>query len=279
MRRVLRGRGRQADTRSRRPLLLGVDKGCGSPTLIFAIVPADDVRFATRRKGKEREQTCDAAEPVVEPTRQRWQDLPAHRDENQVALDVKRSFIYYPQSAPPVAPYRSSCLFFDVDSGITDEQKATLRSLLSWLILATLRRHPQLSYFQGYHDIVSVILLSLVPFETLTPTSLDPVDEDHNVGEGAERFGIEEADLELLERCVERLSLHRIRDSMGKGMDPVMGYLRCVLSVSRGLHLLIRPEHAVSFTPSSSSPLLRSHASSPLIRLLCRSSPCPGSSP
>jgi hypothetical protein len=27
----------------------------------------------------------------------RWQDLPPHKDEDQVDLDVKRSFVYYPQ--------------------------------------------------------------------------------------------------------------------------------------------------------------------------------------
>ena len=29
---------------------------------------------------------------------QSWRDLPPHRDENQVELDVNRSFIYYPKS-------------------------------------------------------------------------------------------------------------------------------------------------------------------------------------
>ena len=29
-----------------------------------------------------------------------WQSLPRHRDEDQVQLDVDRSFIYYPDSKP-----------------------------------------------------------------------------------------------------------------------------------------------------------------------------------
>lgn len=34
-----------------------------------------------------------------------WHDLPPHRDESQVALDVNRSFIYYPSpSLPPPPP-------------------------------------------------------------------------------------------------------------------------------------------------------------------------------
>ena len=31
-----------------------------------------------------------------------WHDLPRHKDEDQVELDVNRSFIYYPKSTPRV---------------------------------------------------------------------------------------------------------------------------------------------------------------------------------
>ena len=31
----------------------------------------------------------------------RWRDLPPHKDESQVELDVNRSFIYYPTSIIP----------------------------------------------------------------------------------------------------------------------------------------------------------------------------------
>lgn len=30
-----------------------------------------------------------------------WRDLPRHRDEDQVQLDVNRSFVYYPNSKAP----------------------------------------------------------------------------------------------------------------------------------------------------------------------------------
>ena len=49
---------------------------------------------------------------------------------------------------------------------------------------------------QGYHDIMSILLLVL-------------------------------GDLELAKACAEKMSLHRLRDSMGPGLDPVLGYLRC----------------------------------------------------
>ncbi|KAK4964891.1 hypothetical protein LTR28_003577 [Elasticomyces elasticus] len=71
-----------------------------------------------------------------------WQTLPAHRDEHQVELDVNRSFIYYPK-------------------GESETQIDSRKQQLSNVITEVLRRHPLLCYFQGYHDIVQVLLLVL----------------------------------------------------------------------------------------------------------------------
>ncbi|KAI1775333.1 rab-GTPase-TBC domain-containing protein [Hypoxylon cercidicola] len=73
-----------------------------------------------------------------------WTGLPRHRDEDQVKLDVDRSFVYYP-SEPTQAQL--------------DEKRAEL----SDLITEVLRRQPYLCYFQGYHDICQVLLLVLPP--------------------------------------------------------------------------------------------------------------------
>lgn len=73
-----------------------------------------------------------------------WKTLPKHKDEDQVALDVNRSFIYYPSNPPP-------------------SDLSGLKSSLSDLITQTLRLHPSLNYFQGYHDIAQVLLLALGP--------------------------------------------------------------------------------------------------------------------
>ncbi|KAK8011478.1 hypothetical protein PG990_010443 [Apiospora arundinis] len=73
-----------------------------------------------------------------------WRELPRHRDEDQVRLDVDRSFIYYPNNASQA----------DLDTKKTE---------LSDLITETLRRYPFLCYFQGYHDICQVLLLVLSP--------------------------------------------------------------------------------------------------------------------
>lgn len=36
-----------------------------------------------------------------------WTDLPPHGDEDQVKLDVNRSFVYYPNGTPPWPLYPS----------------------------------------------------------------------------------------------------------------------------------------------------------------------------
>ncbi|EQK99303.1 Rab-GAP/TBC domain protein [Ophiocordyceps sinensis CO18] len=73
-----------------------------------------------------------------------WTQLPRHREEDQVQLDVNRSFIYYPN----------------------DQSKAELeqrKTELSSLIVEVLRRNPYLCYFQGFHDICQVFMLVLEP--------------------------------------------------------------------------------------------------------------------
>ncbi|GAA5885581.1 hypothetical protein JCM6882_007480 [Rhodosporidiobolus microsporus] len=80
---------------------------------------------------------------------------------------------------------------------VKEEDREPLRTRLETAILTVLRRHPALQYFQGYHDIVSVFLLALDDDDILIP-------------------------------AVERLSLHYIRDSMGSGLEPTLGYLKLV---------------------------------------------------
>ncbi|RMZ84025.1 hypothetical protein DV737_g1369, partial [Chaetothyriales sp. CBS 132003] len=68
----------------------------------------------------------------------------AHRDEEQVRLDVDRAFVYYANDAPEkVMEGRKQALF--------------------GLIAGVLRRHSMLCYFQGYHDIAQVMMLVLGP--------------------------------------------------------------------------------------------------------------------
>ncbi|KAM0472868.1 hypothetical protein ACHAPX_008545 [Trichoderma viride] len=85
-----------------------------------------------------------SADPHAAPLDEDWKDFPRHNDEDQVQLDVNRSFVHYPN----------------------DQSEAQLQERkheLSNLIVEVLRRHPYLCYFQGYHDICQVFLLVLEP--------------------------------------------------------------------------------------------------------------------
>ncbi|KAI1330849.1 rab-GTPase-TBC domain-containing protein [Xylariaceae sp. FL0255] len=73
-----------------------------------------------------------------------WKELPHHRDEEQVKLDVDRSFVYYPN---------------DNSEAQLDAKKSELLDLIT----EVLREQPYLCYFQGYHDICQVLLLVLPP--------------------------------------------------------------------------------------------------------------------
>ncbi|CAH0001264.1 unnamed protein product [Clonostachys byssicola] len=73
-----------------------------------------------------------------------WEDLPPHKDEAQVQLDVERSFVYYPRNK-------------------SDAELQQRKNELSSLITEVLRRLPFLCYFQGYHDVCQVFLLVLDP--------------------------------------------------------------------------------------------------------------------
>ncbi|KAL9615479.1 MAG: hypothetical protein Q9167_000157 [Letrouitia subvulpina] len=80
---------------------------------------------------------------TVESTLSRaWRSLPPHKDEDQVRLDVDRSFVYYPKNE-------------------NDRQLDRRKAELSAVITEVLRSYSMLSYFQGFHDIVQVFLLVL----------------------------------------------------------------------------------------------------------------------
>ncbi|KAI9793940.1 MAG: hypothetical protein M1833_000509 [Piccolia ochrophora] len=122
---------------------------------------------------------------------QHWESLPEHKDERQVQLDVDRAFIYYPSSESPVTAHLA--LAYSTPPDISPKELDRRKDQLSALITSTLRCHPHLNYFQGYHDIAQVFLLVLGP--TLSPPAL------------------------------ARLSLLRIRDFMLPSLQPSLAHL------------------------------------------------------
>ncbi|KAG6897058.1 hypothetical protein C0992_004377 [Termitomyces sp. T32_za158] len=96
--------------------------------------------------------------------------------------------------------------------------KGQMQEKLNQLLVSVFRRHPNLNYFQGYHDIVSVLYLTLPE--------------------------------ELQLACAEKISLHRVRDSMGPTLEPVLGLLR----VTKNLLRLADPKYARRLECSSQLP-------------------------
>ncbi|KAL4810761.1 rab-GTPase-TBC domain-containing protein [Aspergillus unguis] len=119
------------------------------------------------------------SEPGTDEVLSPEDDLPVHRDEEQVQLDVKRSFVYYPECP--------------------DDELSSKKDELSRVIKRVLRNHPLLCYFQGYHDIVQVLLLVL--------------GEDQSAS------------------AVVRLSLLRIRDYMLPSLSPAVKHLQLIPAI------------------------------------------------
>lgn len=77
-------------------------------------------------------------------------DLPPHKDEDQVKLDVLRSFTVLSQFEGLHQLFAAIYTKNDIDS---------LRKRLAQLVIKMLRKYPALNYYQGYHDIASIILV------------------------------------------------------------------------------------------------------------------------
>ncbi|EEH16352.1 hypothetical protein PABG_06439 [Paracoccidioides brasiliensis Pb03] len=108
------------------------------------------VSLSTSEGGLLHDDLRQAAWPVLlgydpstdHPAASEWTSLPVHCDEEQVKLDVNRSFVHYPNCQ-------------------TEKELDNKKQQLSDLITKVLRKYPMLCYFQGYHDIAQVLLLVL----------------------------------------------------------------------------------------------------------------------
>ncbi|KAF6722817.1 TBC1 domain family member 20 [Oryzias melastigma] len=119
-----------------------------------------------------------------------------HKDLNQVVLDVRRSMKRFPKGMPAA-------------------ERGVLQDQLIDIILEVLRRHAQLHYYQGYHDVAVTLLLVV-----------------------GERMAI---------AMLEKLSNHHLRDFMDLTMDStkhILNYLMPILEqVDGDLHdFMVRAE-------------------------------------
>ncbi|SPC64462.1 related to GYP8 - GTPase-activating protein [Ustilago sp. UG-2017b] len=144
------------------------------------------------------------------------------RDIEQVAKDVERSFI-----GPAFKGLFTSQAAVDNNeqTASMSSQKLFRRKQLSHLVLMTLNRHPALRYFQGYHDILSVVLLTLAP----QPPSPLPTETEQDPS----MLFADATQQALLLLVTERISLHVIRDSLTRDLLPIMGQLKLLGNLIR----------------------------------------------
>lgn len=195
-----------------------------------------------------------------------------HRDENQVHLDVQRSF-----------------------TGVKDQQrKETLRTLLKNIIIRILRTHHQLNYYQGYHDVVSVFVVIFAQCKRYCPpdkmqedvllfsdmTNRDNEDvsfstEDMNNNTSSTltqmfenndgKFAIDE---QKLFRCVEAFTLLYLRDFMMDSLDFPIDQLRIIprliKTVDKDLYKKLRLDQVEPFFAVSSILTIFSHEMKPM---------------
>ncbi|KAB8232229.1 hypothetical protein ETB97_001175 [Aspergillus alliaceus] len=159
------------------------------------------VSYATSEGGFIRDDIRQLAWPILlqsdrDPEVGAWEDLSPHADEDQVQLDVNRSFVYYP-----------NC---------TDGELSLKKNELSYLIKQVLRHYPMLCYFQGYHDIVQVLLLVL----------------------GGQKAA----------PAVTRLSLFRIRDYMLPSLAPTVKHLQLIPAIMEKADPVLR-RHLADIKP------------------------------
>ncbi|CAH2352236.1 hypothetical protein CLIB1423_06S01860 [[Candida] railenensis] len=104
-------------------------------------------------------------------------DLPPHKDEEQVKLDIQRSFtvLSHLQSQMGVISGNESSYGTSINEGDCNSTYTTilsksdiesLKKKLSNLIIKILRKYPALNYYQGYHDIASIVLIICYDKET-----------------------------------------------------------------------------------------------------------------
>ncbi|KAG0666304.1 hypothetical protein C6P45_000265 [Maudiozyma exigua] len=113
---------------------------------------------------------------IPEPTNEE-----KHCDESQIQLDVSRSFGYIPEEI----------------------QRNSLKKLLNEQIVRFFRKYPQLRYYQGYHDIVSVFIITFC----------------HTTKHGKLQTKMLHREKERLFKCVEIFSLLYLRDFLMDSLD------------------------------------------------------------
>ncbi|AGO13300.1 AaceriAFR154Cp [[Ashbya] aceris (nom. inval.)] len=138
-----------------------------------------------------------------------------HPDEHQVELDVRRSFGFVEDEA----------------------QKQRLRELLQATLVRFLRKYPSLRYYQGYHDVVSVILM--VYYDALESDQFSPLQASaddllsSSVASSTSDATVlpddsTQSTVDTMFEVVEMFSLLYLRDFMMDSLDFTIDQLRVI---------------------------------------------------
>lgn len=158
-------------------------------------------------------------------------DLPPHKDEDQVKLDIQRSFtilnhiqsVVHNTSIPTVTSSSSSVtssvqITEQLEKGssfatiLSTSDINSLKKILSNLIIKVLRKYPSLNYYQGYHDIASIILL--VCYKA---NHNELIEEDINQ--------------DLAFKLLEKLTILHLRDFMVTDINLSVDHLRLIPAI------------------------------------------------
>ncbi|PIS57781.1 hypothetical protein CJI97_000831 [Candidozyma auris] len=128
-------------------------------------------------------------------------DLAEHKDEDQVSLDIKRSFTVssHLHSLPPAGGSFATVF--------SPEDIEELRRRLFGLVVRVLRKYPCLHYYQGFHDVASVVLM------VFYNSSTKSVDET------------------LAFAVLERLAVLHLRDFMLPSIDLTINHLKVMAAL------------------------------------------------
>ncbi|KAG2734200.1 hypothetical protein G9P44_002206 [Scheffersomyces stipitis] len=138
-------------------------------------------------------------------------DLPPHKDEDQVKLDIQRSFtiLNHIQAMSHQSADSYTTIFSKAD---IDELKKRLLNL----IIKILRKYPCLNYYQGYHDIASIVLLVCNEPQS---ANLNADSDSHF------NYSINE---EAAFKILETLTVFHLRDYMTTDINLSVNHLRLI---------------------------------------------------
>ncbi|CAD1809447.1 GTPase-activating protein GYP8 [Candida parapsilosis] len=157
-------------------------------------------------------------------------DLPQHKDEDQVKLDIQRSFtiLNHIQSVVHNTTIHSMSSSSSVTSSVEISEQLekgssfatilstsevnSLKKILLNLIIKVLRKYPSLNYYQGYHDIASIVLL--VCYKA-----------NHN------ELIEEDIDQDLAFKLLEKLTILHLRDFMVTDINLSVDHLRLIPAI------------------------------------------------